>query len=90
MAINAPGMFLSQPPTAITPSRLCARHTVSIESAITSRDTSEHFMPSVPIEMPSLTVIVPNICGMPPVSWIARAARAESSPRPSLHGVMLL
>ena len=35
-----------------------------MESAITSRETSEYFMPSVPMEMPSLTVMVPKICGM--------------------------
>ena len=47
---------------------LCAWHTVSIESAITSRETRLYFMPSVPIEMPSLTVIVPNTCGIVPAS----------------------
>ena len=57
-------MFLSQPPTATTPSMLSAPQAVSIESAMTSRETSEYFMPSVPIEIPSLTVIVPKICGM--------------------------
>ena len=40
-AIRQPGMFLSQPPMATTPSKPCAPETVSIESAITSRDTSE-------------------------------------------------
>ena len=38
MAIIAPGMFLSQPPRVRTPSMLCQRQTVSIESAITWRD----------------------------------------------------
>ena len=61
IAIIAPGMFLSHPPTTRTPSMLCALHAVSIESAITSRDTREYFIPSVPIEMPSLTVMVPKI-----------------------------
>ena len=61
IAISAPGMFLSQPPTDSTPSMHWARHTVSIESAITSRLTSEHFIPCVPIEMPSLTVMVPKV-----------------------------
>src|SRR5438876_1134652 len=46
MAMSAPGMFLSHPPTASTPSRHWALHTVSIESAITSRDTSEYFIPA--------------------------------------------
>ena len=40
-AIMQPGMFLSQPPIAITPSNPCAPETVSMESAMTSRDTSE-------------------------------------------------
>ena len=41
MAIMQPGMFLSQPPIATSPSKPWAPTTVSIESAITSRDTSE-------------------------------------------------
>ena len=68
IAIIAPGMFLSQPPMATTPSMLWAPQAVSIESAMTSRETSEYFMPSVPIEMPSLTVMVPKICGMAPAA----------------------
>ena len=90
IAIIAPGMFLSQPPIASTPSMHCAPHTVSIESAITSRETSEYFMPSVPIEMPSLTVIVPKICGMAPASASAASARSASAPIPTLQGVMVL
>ena len=35
---------------------------------MTSRETSEYFMPSVPIEMPSLTVMVPKICGIAPAA----------------------
>ena len=41
IAIIAPGMFLSQPPIASTPSMLWPLHTVSMESAMTSRETSE-------------------------------------------------
>jgi len=41
MAIMQPGMFLSQPPMATRPSNPCAPTTVSIESAMTSRETSE-------------------------------------------------
>ena len=77
IAIMAPGMFLSHPPTATTPSMLCAPQTVSMESAMTSRDTSEYFMPSVPIEMPSLTVMVPKTCGMRPGRRTAASARAR-------------
>ena len=51
-------MFLSQPGIAISASYHCAPITVSIESAIRSRDGSEKLMPSVPIEMPSETPIV--------------------------------
>ena len=35
-------------------------------SAMTSRDTSEYFMPSVPMPMPSVMVGMPNTCGMAP------------------------
>ncbi len=72
MPIIAPGMFLSQPPMASTPSMNWLCTAVSMESAITSRETSEYFMPSVPIEMPSVTVMVPNICGMPPAARSGR------------------
>jgi hypothetical protein len=41
MAIAQPGMFLSQPPMVTKPSKPSAPTTVSIESAITSRETSE-------------------------------------------------
>ena len=68
IAIIAPGMFLSQPPMATTPSMLWAPQAVSIESAMTSRETSEYFIPSVPIEMPSLTVMVPKTWGMAPAA----------------------
>jgi hypothetical protein len=89
IAIIAPGMFLSQPPTAITPSMLSACTAVSIESAITSRDTSEYFMPSVPMEIPSETVIVPKICGIAPAFFSACSARSASSFNPLLQGVMV-
>ena len=63
---------------------------VSIASAITSRDTSEYFMPSVPMLMPSVTVITPNICGMPPAARTAASARSASCCRPALHGFIVL
>ena len=56
-AITQPGIVLSQPESATTPSNMWPRATSSIESAITSRLTSEAFMPSVPIVMPSETAI---------------------------------
>ena len=60
MAITQPGMFLSQPGIEIFASYHCADITVSMESAIRSRDCNENDMPSVPIEMPSLTPMVLN------------------------------
>ncbi len=59
-AIIAPGIFLSHPPIVITPSYPRQPTTVSMESAMTSRDTREYFIPVVPIEIPSETVIVLN------------------------------
>ncbi|MGC4111347.1 MAG: hypothetical protein QM747_13175 [Nocardioides sp.] len=41
MAMAQPGMFLSQPPMATKPSKPSAPTTVSMESAITSLETSE-------------------------------------------------
>src|SRR5437867_1525506 len=88
--MRAPGMFLSQPPTATRPSMCSALTTVSMASAMTSRETREYFMPSVPIEIASLTVGVPNVCGMAPASRSATSARDARAPSPKLHGVMLL
>ena len=68
MAIMPPGMFLSQPPTTSTPSMHCPLTEVSIASAITSRDTSEYFMPSVPMPMPSVTVGTPKVLRHRPLS----------------------
>ena len=65
IAIKQPGIFLSQPATVISPSIRSPKVTTSMESAMTSRLTREAFIPSVPMEMPSLTVMVPNSKGMP-------------------------
>src|SRR5438874_2197881 len=61
-----PGMFLSQPPTATSPSMHWPLTATSIASAMTSRDTSEYFIPSVPMAMPSVTVGKPKTCGITP------------------------
>ena len=89
MAIIPPGMFLSQPPTTTTPSMHCAEATVSIESAMTSRETSEYFIPVVPIEMPSETVIEPKSCGIAPAERNPVSTRSASAPKPALQGVMV-
>ena len=83
-------MFLSQPPMATRPSTSAAPQTVSIESAITSRETREYFIPSVPMEMPSLTVMVPKICGMVRALCSECTARSAKSLSPALQGVMVL
>ena len=90
IAIIPPGMFLSQPPTTSTPSMHWPLTAVSMASAITSRDTSEYFMPSVPMPMPSVTVGMPNTCGMAPASLSAAIARSTSGWMPALHGFIVL
>ena len=67
-AMAEPGPVLSQPKMQTTPSKRWPRATSSIESATTSRLIKDAFMPSVPIETPSLTEIVPNSIGVPPAA----------------------
>ena len=74
MPIMQPGIFLSQPPIVTSASNPWQPVTDSIESAITSRDTSEYFMPSVPIEMPSEMVMVLNTTALPLAALAPSAA----------------
>ncbi|MCY1366522.1 hypothetical protein D9M69_534190 [compost metagenome] len=90
MPISPPGMFLSQPPMTSTPSIHWPCTQVSMQSAITSRLTSEYFMPSVPIAMPSEMVGVPNTWALPPASSMPAMAASASFCRPELQGVMVL
>ena len=53
-------------------------------------ETSEYFIPSVPIEIPSLIVIVPKTCGIAPLSLNAEIARSASGWIPALQGVIVL
>lgn len=53
--IIMPGRFLSQPPTATTPSKQCARMVASMLSAISSREISEKRMPAWAMVSPSDT-----------------------------------
>jgi hypothetical protein len=87
MAMAQPGMFLSQPPMATMPSKPSAPATVSMESAMTSRDTSEYRMPGVPIEIPSDTVMVLNSTPLPPATSTPATASFASSLMCMLHGV---
>lgn len=61
IAMIEPGIFLSHPTTAKTASYHCALTTVSIESAMISLETKENRIPSVPLDIPSLTPMVLNI-----------------------------
>src|SRR6266480_455048 len=89
IAIMLPGMFLSQPPTHRTPSISCPFTAVSNESAITSRDTREYFIPSVPMPTPSVTVGKPKTCGFAPACSSAAIARSTSGWMPALHGFIV-
>ncbi len=60
--------------------------TSSIESAITSRLTSEARMPSVPIVMPSETAIVLNSIGVPPAARTPSFTCSASRRRWKLQG----
>ena len=62
-AISMPGSDLSQPARVTIPSKRSACMTVSTESAITSRLTSDARMPSWPMEIPSETAMVTNSKG---------------------------
>jgi hypothetical protein len=71
-------MVLSQPQIATTASKACARTKSSMESAITSREISEAFMPSVPMVMPSEIVMVSNSIGVPPAARTPAFTRSAS------------
>ena len=64
------GIVLSQPEMPTKPSKRWPRTTSSTESAIVSRLMSEAFIPSVPIEIPSVTLIELNSIGVPPAARI--------------------
>jgi TrkA domain protein len=81
------GIDLSHPARPTKPSNRSACITVSTESVITSRDTSDARIPSCPIEMPSLTVIVPNSSGNPPAPRTPTLACSASLRSVMLHGV---
>ena len=85
-AMMPPGIVLSQPTRTIRPSKPLPRATSSIESAITSRLTSDVFIPSVPIVMPSEIETVLNSIGVPPASRMPSFTCTASSRRWKLHG----
>ena len=86
--MTQPGIVLSQPDSATTPSNMWPRATSSIESAITSRLTSEAFMPSVPIVMPSEIATVLNSIGVPPAARTPSLTCSARRRRWKLHGIV--
>src|SRR5215210_2556086 len=87
-AITAAGIVLSQPTRHTSPSSRCPRTTSSIESAITSRETSDARIPSVPIETPSETEIVLNSIGVPPARRMPCFTYRASARWLRLHGIV--
>jgi hypothetical protein len=77
----APGMVLSQPTSATTPSKQWPRPTSSIESAMTSLETSEAFIPSLPMVTPSLMAMVLHSIGVPPAARIPSFTTSASRRR---------
>ncbi len=65
-----PGEVLVAPGDGDEPSMRSPKVTSSTESAMISREMSDAFIPSVPIEMASEMVMVPNSIGIPSVSSI--------------------
>ena len=86
--MTVPGIVLSQPLSAMTASKKWPRATSSIESAMTSRDTSEVFIPVVPIVMPSEIAMVLSSIGVPPASRMPSLTLAASARRWKLHGIV--
>ncbi|MNC22993.1 hypothetical protein D3C75_710020 [compost metagenome] len=82
-------MFLSQPPMVTRPSKPSQPVTTSMESAITSRDTSEYFMPSVPLAMPSEMVMVLKITPLAPAAFAPFSASSASLSMCMLQGVTM-
>src|SRR5215210_1980600 len=70
------------------PSNRCPRATSSIESATTSRETSDVFIPDVPIVIPSEIAIVLNSIGVPPAARIPSFTLAARARSPKLHGIV--
>jgi hypothetical protein len=82
-----PRMLLSHPANPTKPSSRSACMTHSTESVMTSRLTSDARMPSWPMLMPSLTVMVPNSIGNPPAERTPSLANSASLRSVMLHGV---
>ena len=87
-AITVPGIVLSQPLIVTSASNWCALATSSIESAITSRETSDARMPAVPIVIPSEIAIVFSSIGVPPAARMPSLTCAASTRLLKLQGIV--
>ncbi len=87
-AITVPGIVLSQPLMTTIASKWWALATSSIESAISSRETSEARMPEVPIVIPSEIAIVFSSIGVPPAARMPSFTLAASTRLLKLHGIV--
>src|ERR1700733_10384747 len=56
---------------------------------MTSRDTSEYFIPSVPMPIPSVTVGNPKTCGIAPASLMAAITRSTRGWMAALQGFIV-
>mmetsp|Transcript_20682 Transcript_20682/g.48645 ORF Transcript_20682/g.48645 Transcript_20682/m.48645 type:complete len:205 (-) Transcript_20682:386-1000(-) len=86
MAMMHPGMFLSHPGNAMSPSYHWADMVVSMESAIRSRDCSEKRIPEVPMEIPSDTPTVLKRMPTQSAPTTPSLTYSESSRRCMLQG----
>ena len=65
--MGQPGIFLLHPPTATTPLKpSAASYGFNRVGNILGENRSQYFIPSVPIEIPSETVIVLKVIDFPP------------------------
>src|SRR3954469_6661039 len=87
-AITVPGIVLSQPLSAMTASKRWPRATSSIESAMTSRETSDVFIPDVPIVMTSEIATVLSSIGVAPAARMPSLTCLASARRWKLHGIV--
>ncbi len=79
---------MSQPEIVTSASKACALATSSIESATSSRETSDARIPAVPIVMPSEIAIVLSSIGVPPAARIPSFTFAASTRLLKLHGIV--
>ncbi len=77
--ISAAGIVLSQPLNVRAPSAVYASCIISIQSAMSSRETNEYFIPSIPIVSPSVTTGVPKIIDLHPAFSTSLHTKSPSS-----------